>query len=47
MNRSFLEFPEQNYMRNTELKGLLRERVRPSPASLDTLMNVSMHMRLS
>jgi hypothetical protein len=36
--------PEQDYVRNLDSENPLREGTRPSPASLETLMNVSMHM---
>jgi hypothetical protein len=37
--------PEQDYVRNRGVKNPPREGVRPSPTSLETLMNVSMHMQ--
>ena len=36
--------PEQVYVRNQGVENLPQEGTRPSPASLETLMNVSMHI---
>jgi hypothetical protein len=45
MNRNFLwNVPEQDYVRNRGVKNLPREAKRPSPASLEVLMKVFMHM---
>jgi hypothetical protein len=40
----FVELPEQDYVRDSAVEILLRERARPSPASLEILMNVSMYI---
>lgn len=42
MNRNLGNVPEQDYVRNQGVKDLLREDTRPSPASLEILMYVSM-----
>lgn len=44
-DRSFSrDFPEQDQVRKSGRGSLLRGRMRPFPASLETLMKVSMHM---
>jgi hypothetical protein len=47
MNRNLWKLPEQDYMRNRGVKNPPRVSTRPSPASLDTLMNVSMDITIT
>lgn len=45
MNRNLGNVPEQDYVRNRGVKDLLRADTRPSPASLEILMYVSICIR--